>query len=141
MRVVIDASAAIEIVLDRTHAATMATALDRAEEVLAPDLFVAEVTNTIWKYGNFHKLSADAGGQALEEAIQLPDTIVTCESLYRDAFLLARTLGKAAYDMFYLALARREDAVLMSMDTGLRREAKKQGILSVGGADRSRSGE
>lgn len=141
MRVVIDASSAIEIVLDRTHAAGLAEVLDRAEEVFAPDLFIAEVTNTIWKYAKFHKLDPNACGQALEEAVQLPDTIVSCEDLYRDASLLARTLGTAAYDMFYLALARREDAVLVSMDRGLRKEAKKQRILSVGGADRSRTGE
>jgi predicted nucleic acid-binding protein len=60
--------------------------------------------------------------------IQLVDTLVPCEQLYRVAFLLARTTRRPVYDMLYLALARREDASVLTADSGLRREAERQGI-------------
>jgi predicted nucleic acid-binding protein len=45
-----------------------------------------------------------------------------------EAFLLARTARRSAYDMFYLALARREDAVYLTTDAALRKEAERQGV-------------
>ena len=55
---------------------------------------------------------------------------VTCE-LFRDAFLLARNAKRPAYDMFYLALARRQDAVLLTSDTALKKEAVRLGIQVI----------
>ena len=48
---------------------------------------------------------------------------------YREAFALSRAQrSRAAYDMFYLALAQREDAVLLTLDGTLKKEAKRAGI-------------
>jgi predicted nucleic acid-binding protein len=47
---------------------------------------------------------------------------------WSEAFLLARTARKPVYDMFYLALARSEDAALITMDAALRSYAEAQGI-------------
>jgi predicted nucleic acid-binding protein len=47
--VVLDASAAIEIALGRSQAARLAGILAEADVVLAPELYVSEVVNTIWK--------------------------------------------------------------------------------------------
>jgi predicted nucleic acid-binding protein len=35
---------------------------------------------------------------------------------------------RAAYDMFYLALALREDAVLLTLDATLKKEARRAGV-------------
>lgn len=56
------------------------------------------------------------------------DSLVPSREIYGEAFLLARTTRRPAYDMFYLALARREDAALLTADAGLRKEAERQGI-------------
>ena len=128
MRVVLDASAAIEVVLDRGKARPFAQALEEAEEVLAPELLVPEVVNTVWKYHQFENLSLSACEPALEHALGLVDVLVSCKELYREAFLLARTARRPAYDMFYLALARREDAAFLTTDAVLRKEAERQGI-------------
>lgn len=129
MRLVLDASAAIEIVLDRSKARQFVHLLEEADEVLAPDLLVPEVVNTIWKYHQFENLNLSACDRALELALGLVDALVPARELYREAFLLARTARKAAYDMFYLALARREDAALLTTDAVLKKEAERQGIL------------
>lgn len=57
MRAVLDASAAIEIVVQRSQAARLRGIVEEADVVLAPDLFVPEVVNTTWKYCRFEQWS------------------------------------------------------------------------------------
>lgn len=128
MRLVLDASAAIEVVLDRSKAAQFVRLLGDADQVLAPDLLVSEVVNAIWKYHQFENLGLNICDRALELAFGLVDVIVSCKDLYREAFLLSRSARRPAYEMFYLALAQREDAALLTADAALRKEAKRQGI-------------
>ena len=128
MRLVLDASAAVATVMVRAKTASFRAQIEQADEVLAPDLFVAEVVNTIWKYHQFEHLSVDASDLCIESALQLVDTWIPCRELHREAFLLARASRRPAYDMFYLALARREDASLITADAALRREAQRQGV-------------
>ena len=128
MRLVLDASAAIEVVLDRAKARGFAQLLEAADEVLAPELIVPEIVNTIWKYHQFESLSLSVCDRAIELAAGLVDVLVSASELYREAFLLARAARQPAYDMFYLALARREDAGILTTDTSRRKEAERQGI-------------
>ncbi len=128
MRLILDASAAIEVVLDRGKGPQFAQTLEAAEEVLAPDLFIAEITNTLWKYHQFENLALPTCDRAIELTVGLVDTFVSCLELYREAFLLARAARRPVYDMFYLALARREDATFLTADSALRKEAAKQGV-------------
>ena len=58
----------------------------------------------------------------------MADILVPSKELARAAFLLARTMARSAYDMFYLALAQREDASLLTLDASLRKEAQRQGV-------------
>ena len=51
--------------------------------------------------------------------------------LHGEAFLVARTTRRPAYGMFYVALARREDATLLTTDIQLRRQAERQCIRVV----------
>jgi predicted nucleic acid-binding protein len=128
MRLVLDAGAAIEVALDRGQARQFAQVLEEADEVLAPELLVPEVVNTVWKYHQFENLNLSTCDRALEFALGLVDVLVPCQELYREAFLLARTARRPAYDMFYLALARREDAAFLTTDSALKKEAERQGI-------------
>jgi predicted nucleic acid-binding protein len=128
MRLVLDASAAVEVVLARGKARQFEHLLEEADQVLAPDLIIPEVVNTFWEYHHIQNLSLITCDQAIEFAIGLLDALVPCKELYREAFLLARTARLPAYDMFYLALARREDAGLLTTDRALSREAERQGI-------------
>lgn len=131
MKLVLDASAAVEIVMDRGKSATFSDQIKAATLVLAPDLIVAEIVNSIWKYHNFHGLNIADCDLAIERSIELIDDIVPSNQLYREAFLLARSIRKPAYDMFYLALARQRAACLLSADSALRKEAERQGIQVV----------
>ena len=128
MKVVLDASAAIEVAFMRRLGASLAVTLRDADEVLAPELFVAEVVNTIWKYHRLEVLSLDVCDHALDNALGLVDVMVPCRELASEAFLLARISRRPAYDMFYLALARSRDALLLTTDAALKKEAARQGL-------------
>jgi predicted nucleic acid-binding protein len=128
VKIVLDASAALEVALNRNRATELSGQLDEADEVLAPELFVPEIVNAVWKLHRFGNLSLSACDGALEVLLEFVDVLVSCKELYREAFLLSRTTRRPAYDMFYLALAKREDAALMTLDNALRKEALRQGI-------------
>lgn len=128
MKIVLDASAALEVALNRNRATELSAQLDEANEVLAPELFVPEVVNAVWKLHHFGNLSLSACDGTLEVLLEFIDVLVSCKELYREAFLLSRTTRRPAYDMFYLALAQREDAALLTLDNALRKEALRQGI-------------
>ena len=73
MRLVLDASAALEIVLERSRAGDFVRAIQEADVVMAPELLVPEVVNAIWKYHQFDSLDLSTCNQALELAIGLAD--------------------------------------------------------------------
>jgi predicted nucleic acid-binding protein len=128
MRFVLDASAAFEIVFKRDKSPEFKNQLLDAGLVLAPDLIVPETTNAVWKYHRFGSLNLQESDEAIRFALGLIDEFVPSKDLYRDAFLLARNARKPVYDMFYLALARQQDAFFLTMDSALKKEAEKQGI-------------
>lgn len=129
MKLVMDASAAVEIALDGRQSAKLSAVVSSADVVLAPELLLAEVVNTVWKYHRFEKLELDKCERALKFVLQLVPVLVSHAELYSEAFLLSRAEPRrAAYDMFYLALAQREDAVLLTMDQSLKKEAARRGI-------------
>jgi predicted nucleic acid-binding protein len=128
VRLVLDTGAAVAVVLHLPEGRRFEQPLEQADLVLAPDLMVAEVVNTIWKYHQFEGLSLEVCDRALGHALGLVDVFVPCKELSREAFLLARTTARPAYDMFYLALALREDAFLLTRDAALRKEAQWQGV-------------
>jgi len=130
VKLVLDASAALAIAAEKADSGLWAL-LDDAEEVLAPDLFVAEATNGVWKYHEFSGISPATADERLEIAIGFVDTWIPCRDLYREALALASVARRPSYDMFYLALARREGAQLLTLDKALRKEASKRGIATV----------
>jgi len=132
VKVVLDASAALEIVGERARSKLFLEEIDRSDAVIAPDLFVPEVVNAVWKHHHFQALSVTAASQQIDVAIELVDEIVASMELFHEAFLLARTAKRPAYDMFYLALARRQDAILLTSDSSLKKEATRLGIQVIG---------
>jgi predicted nucleic acid-binding protein len=131
LKIVLDASAAVEVALNRRKAKQLAAILEQSEEVLSPDLLIPEGVNAIWKEHHFGGLSLSICDEALSILPDLANTLVSSREIYRQAFLLSRTARHPAYDMFYLALARREDAALLTLDGALKKEALREGIRVV----------
>ena len=128
MIVILDTSAAVEIVLHRDSAKRLAEVVREADWVVAPTLFIAEVSNVFWKYQKFVDYPYPDCERDIEQAIALPDEYVNEIELYREAFKLGCTLDHPIYDMLYVVLARRNSARLLTMDKKLQIAANKAGV-------------
>jgi predicted nucleic acid-binding protein len=135
MIVVLDASAALEIVLTGKRAALLAEQVEGAAWVIAPQLFLAEVSNAFWKYHHFHHLPLSRCEEALDDAVSLIDDFIDGKDLYREAFAQACLAERRVYDMFYLVLARRNNALLVTTDKGLTALASKYAVRVTSSRD------
>lgn len=119
MNVVIDASAAVGLVLAMPGTDSFVPLLEQATQVTAPDLFIAEICNAVWKYRKADLLTMEQCELALEQAVSLPDRIESSSALYLEAFSLACRRRHPVYDALYLILARRSNAAILTMDQRL----------------------
>jgi predicted nucleic acid-binding protein len=132
MNIVIDASAAVSLVLGIPGSEICYAPLDQAELVMAPDLFIAEVCNAIWKYRKADLLPMDRCETVLEQALSLPDQLESSSVLHLEAFALAVRHIHPVYDALYLVLARRNNAAILTLDHRLAELARKLEIDVIG---------
>lgn len=116
MIVVIDASAAVEIALNRSDAAFFRKILEDADLVLAPDIFPSEISNVFWKYGNFSKLPPEQCERGRAFCSELVDDFIPSRDLCREVLSESLRIGHPVYDVFYLVIARRNNAYLLTKD-------------------------
>jgi predicted nucleic acid-binding protein len=128
MLIVLDTSAAINMVLNRGDARKFKEILAGAVRVMALDLFIPEVTNVFLKYHQFEGLPADMSEDSLDRAIHLVDHFVPAADLYREAFALSCQTNCSVYDSMVLVLARRHNAVLLTADDKLQALAQELSI-------------
>jgi predicted nucleic acid-binding protein len=121
---VVDASVAAKWVLDE-DGSERANALRTEGGLIAPSLVAAEIGNALWKAVR-RGLALRADALVAMEAALLPfDALVANEELHIRALELAIDLSHPIYDCFYLALAEREGAPIVSADAKLLGAAKK----------------
>jgi predicted nucleic acid-binding protein len=117
--VVLDASAVIRIMEGAPQAVPLQEALLQANLVVAPELMLTEVANALWRLQRAGQLEADGLQERLTRAAELVDHIEPDRHLQVEALALACHLDHPVYDCLYLALARREAAVLLTADQRL----------------------
>lgn len=130
MKAVLDVSAAFAVITGASTSTPLLPYLESAEQILAPDLFYSEATNAAWKFHRIEDLSPDEAQIIAERAIQLVDIYFPSESLWLEALHLACTLQHPVYDCYYLALAKQEEAHLLTIDKRLRKLAETMAIPS-----------
>ena len=117
MKWVIDASVAAKWLAPEPDT-PLAEAL-LADDLIAPDLLYAEVANILWKKqlrGEMDAATVQIGARWL---LQVPLQVHDSAGLLADALALALQLQHPAYDCFYLALALRVEAPLVTADRRL----------------------
>lgn len=120
---VLDASAAIRVITGDPMASSWLEQLNQAPLVLAPELMLSEVANTLWKLQRSGTLNELDPLTLLADARDLVDQIEPDRHLQVEALALACHLDHPVYDCLYLALARREAALLLTADQRLQRLA------------------
>lgn len=128
--IVLDASAAIELLLRTPAAAAIEARLFAPNETLhAPHLLDIEVSQVIRRYAAMGELGEGRGSATLEDLCNLPVRRYPHDILLPRIWALRNNL--AAYDAAYVALAEALDAVLITRDKRLAGAAGHQARVAL----------
>ena len=114
MSVVIDASVAVKWVLPEP--ATDAALALQHDQLIAPELWLAEAANALWRHVRIGELTPDQALTRLRELKKAPVASLPIEPHVERALALAIELGHPIYDCLYLALALAQDAHVITDD-------------------------
>jgi predicted nucleic acid-binding protein len=128
MIVVLDSSAAIELILKREKSKIFRELIASSEKIITSEFFKIEVANVLRKYYKGKYINKDECIKLLELSKNLVDEFVLIDRDYAEALNEAIRLDYSAYDMLYFILARNNGAVLLTCDGPLNRIAEKEGI-------------
>lgn len=126
MKLVVDSSAVVEVLLERTSEQTAKRLLGFTNEpVIAPALMWSEamsaLTMQVWK----GSINADIGKSYLNYLFNAKITLQTADRFKDRAFEIARDMGWArTYDAEYCALADLEEATLVTADLRMMKSAQ-----------------
>jgi predicted nucleic acid-binding protein len=129
--IVLDCSAAMEIVRRTPEGYAFQGLMLEGEEVVVPSLYHAEISNTLWKFVKAGKLTPQQAPEKVAMAQALISRTVPMEDFAVESVLEAARLNHPAYDLFYLILARRTGATLLTMDRKLIQLCEEQGVNYV----------
>lgn len=104
--------------------------MDREPTASAPTLIHAEFVNALWRATNAGSVTPGDASIGLVEALPKVGTVSDLDLCER-ALRLALQYRHAAYDCFYLALAQRERASLLTADRRLRMLAEQEGVSTI----------
>lgn len=93
--------------------------LEGAPPLIAPELILAETANAFWKAVRAEIMTAEEMRGALRQLPSFFARLVPTHDLLQEAAEIAVTAGHPVYDCFYLALAEREGAPLVTADKRL----------------------
>lgn len=131
MRLVLDASAAVRLVMRAEAADKLLEPVSAAMVVAAPSLYASEVANALWKYVKAGSLEVETALERYEEAINLIDDFTPDWELTTEALTEAARYGHPVYDLLYAVLARRTGCVVLTMDKRLKTLLDQMGISTV----------
>jgi predicted nucleic acid-binding protein len=128
MIAILDVSATIEIILHKDKKEKFEKVYQSSQWVIAPDLYVSEITNVLWKYHKTNVLSREDCIQFVEDGINLIDDFMDAKELWKEALGESIKNSHSVYDMLYAILTRRNDAILITNDNLLSKICKKMTI-------------
>ncbi len=129
--IVLDCSAAMEIVLATPRGKGFVGMICDGEKIVASELFLIEIRSALWKYVCAGHMSDKEAEWLAERALELVDEFIPMRENVDEAFREACRQRHPVYDMLYLTLARRYAATLMSSDRKLANLCERMGVDCV----------
>lgn len=120
MKIILDTSAALHVVLQGEQSAALAQVIEQATHVLSPQMARAELGNALWKYMRWQQMQLDLALQHWEDALGLIDQFVDDSQLMPQAMSLAAKHEHTVYDMLFVAAAMQQGARLLTLDKKLK---------------------
>jgi predicted nucleic acid-binding protein len=117
--IVVDANVAVKWIIKQRLRHRALAVLRRSDVLVAPSLFVSEVTSAIWQYVRAGQIGGEQARQGLSAALDQITLLEEDAELAESALAVALELGYAPYAWFYLVAAIRRDALLVTADKRL----------------------
>ena len=128
MIIVLDVSAAIEIIFQREKKDKFKNVYNQGNWIIAPNLFIAEITNVLCKYYKARLITHKDCIQYVQDGIDMIDDFLDAKELWKEALAEGIKNNHSIYDMYYAVLARRNDATLITNDEALAKVCEKLSI-------------
>lgn len=128
MNAVIDVSGIAELLFKKEKCDKFIKILNEANLIFAPDLYISELTNTLWKYNEKKIFTVNECVHFIQAGIYYVDTFIDSKILYLEAFYEGIKNNHSVYDMFYMVCARRNGAILITNDSELAEICKKNDV-------------
>lgn len=136
MAIVIDCSAAVQMAFATPLGDALARKAAQTEALVAPHIFVEEMTCTIWKYIRSGRISFESGVEMLKGQLSQLDHVMDTRPLAPEVLALSTRTGHSPYDLFYFVLAKRMAAPLMTLDWRLAKLCEENGVVCITGDGR-----
>ena len=95
-------------------------AIEQTEEIDVPDLFRAELVNTVWQWARIGRVPMQTARAVLSGTERLLTRVVPSDQLWQDALELAIARQHSPYDTLFVALAIQTGTRLVTYDRRLR---------------------
>jgi predicted nucleic acid-binding protein len=114
--IVVDANVAIKWTINQPLRERARQMLVHPQTLVAPWMFVAEVTTAMWQYARAGHISAGQARQGLGLIMGQIAVFDRDPDLAQEALSIGLELSYAPYDCFYLVTAARRNAPLVTAD-------------------------
>lgn len=119
MIVVLDVSAAIEMLFLKEKSERFQRVYNEGTWIISPDLYVAELSNVLWKYSKAGWLSKEECIQYTDDGLNMIDDIMDSRELWKEVLSESMKNNHPVYDMLYAVLTRRNSGLLITNDRKL----------------------
>ena len=116
MRLVVDASVAVKLLVEEPDSDAAQELAASGQELHAPRLMASEVANALWRKARLGQIERADAGAAMALLPDMPVRWNDDETVSADAVRLALALDHPVYDCVYLALAHRIGATVVTAD-------------------------
>ena len=117
--VVLDVCGAYQIAAETQKGKALLSFIGKKERVIVPSHFDVELLNVLSKYVRGGKLSYNEALSRFELIQEMITAHINVADLSEEVLAESIRLKHDAYDMFYFILARRHNAVLLTVDKKL----------------------
>ena len=125
MTLVIDVSGIAQVLLHQGKAEKFSALIAKAEYIIAPDLFAAELANALWKCCFIGKYDPDECGALIDDGLNYIDNFIDSRIIWQEAFDEGIKRRHPVYDMLYAVTARRNSGTLVTNDNKLAKICKE----------------
>ncbi len=121
MIIILDTSAAIDILLSEGNFEIFRREIEKADTVIAPEIYLSEIANVAWKYNKLAGFTHEESLNLADDGINLIDQFISVKDMWKESLREAINNDHPVYDCLYMVCTRRNDGLLLSKDKKLKK--------------------